>query len=111
VPKAQPLAIDNPSQKQQFNQSNLIQQNKLATVKLLDALKPLPLAMHNDKNYIDEDVLANMNLHSQIRYKQTKEIREAKQAEIEHANFNAIAWLNNIQNSRLAAQTTTEIYS
>lgn len=50
-----------------------VQQNDLASAKLLAYMHPTPLSLHNDVKRVDDDVAANCDLFTQMKIKQMQD--------------------------------------
>lgn len=126
LPQQAPLALSTLDEIPEFNQAELIDKNDLVDIKLTDALTPKPLAFRDDKNHIDTQVITNMSLLGQLRYKETlaekafnaQLLKDEAVIENELATsvsqqmdnklnkqlaFNASAWLDNVQESLVKA--------
>lgn len=97
LPEQQALALNNIDEISRYNEAQYLQDNKLQTIHLLDALVPKPLAFKNDNTHIANNILGNMNVHSQERYFINKAAKTSHTTQ--RANFNASLWLKNIENS------------
>lgn len=100
LPEQQALALNNIDEISYYNEAQYLQDNKLQTIHLLDALLPKPLTFKNDDKHIANNILGNMNVHSQERYFMTKAAKTNNTSQ--RANFNASRWLKNIETSILA---------
>jgi hypothetical protein len=107
LPEKAPLALSTPDGVKQFNQIQSIVDNDLATIHLADAMMPKPLAFRDDKNHIESQVLENTSLFTQLKHKQAQEINSASNDSdkplSQPLNFDAKAWLDNIQQSLVKA--------
>jgi len=107
LPDKAPLALSTPDGVNQFNQIQSIVDNDLATIHLANAMMPKPLAFRDDKNHIESQVLENTSLFTQLKYKQAQEIdsdsNDSDKPLSQPLNFNAKAWLDNIQQSLVKA--------
>lgn len=97
-----PLALKNMAQINEFNQSDLIVDNKLAELRLQNALNPVPLAFKDDKTYINSNVVNNTSIHCQQKLSKIKE-DNTKETRL---NFQAEEWLNVIKESILSDKIT-----
>lgn len=98
LPDAQSLAIDEISQLDDFNQAQDVQQQRLTDIKLREALKPLPLAFRDNAKHIPTQVIENTSIHCQQRNK------APKQPIAQKLDFDAMAWLNTVQNTIVKSQ-------
>ena len=107
LPDEAPLALSTPDGVKQFNQIQSIVDNDLATIHLTNAMMPKPLAFRDDKNHIESQVLENTSLFTQLKHKQAQEIDSTTNGFDkplrQPLNFNAKAWLDNIQQSLVKA--------
>jgi len=107
LPDEAPLALSSPDGIKEFNQIQSIVDNDLATIHLANAMMPKPLAFRDDKKHIESQVLENTSLFTQLKHKQVKEINSASNDSdkplSQPLNFNAKAWLDNIQQSLVKA--------
>jgi hypothetical protein len=107
LPDKAPLALSTPDGVKQFNQIQSIVDNDLATIHLANAMMPKPLAFRDDKNHIESQVLENTSLFTQLKHKQAHEINsnsnDSDKPLSQPLNFNAKAWLDNIQQSLVKA--------
>lgn len=95
LPNQQALALENMNQITQYNEVADIQQNNMSAIHLNNALSPKPLSFKNNSKHIPNNVLSNMNVHSQERYLMEKNNNRVNQP----VSFNAVGWLNSIENS------------
>ncbi|NQZ82566.1 MAG: hypothetical protein HRT52_16275 [Colwellia sp.] len=93
LPPVEPLALTQLEKISDFNQANLIVEQRLADLHLSNAITPIPLAFRDDVLHITHDVIANTSLYCQQQYKQDKSSPKEQQ----RLAFNAKAWLNTIQ--------------
>lgn len=120
LPEKTALALTTLDEVKKFNQVQTIIDNDLASLHLTNAMQPKPLAFRDDKKYIDSQVLKNTSLFTQLKYKQAADINQertrllqaSQAAELsidadkplsQPLNFNAIAWLDGIQQSLVKA--------
>ncbi len=104
LPEPAPLAIKDPQEIKKFNQAHFILEQRLADLHLENTLKPLPLSMHDDVNYIEPEILANTSIHCQRRYQQaTKKPGLLAKA----TTFDAKAWLAGIEKTLVSAPMVT----
>lgn len=120
LPEKTALALTTLDEVKKFNQVQTIIDNDLASLHLTNAMQPKPLAFRDDKKYIDSEVLKNTSLFTQLKYKQAADINQertrllqaSQAAELsidadkplsQPLNFNAIAWLDGIQQSLVKA--------
>nr|WP_221435168.1 VC2046/SO_2500 family protein [Thalassotalea piscium] len=87
IPNA-PLAISSLDDIKHFQQGQLVADNKLATMRLVNALQPKAIAFRNDAKHIPSSVMANTSLYCQ----QTKSGAPKKRLP-----FNVNAWLSSVQ--------------
>jgi len=93
LPPSEPLAITSLENIPDFNQANLIVENRQKDLHLCNALSPKPLAFRDDSQHIVHDVIANTSLYCQQQYK--KDMFSSKDPQ--RLAFNAKAWLNTVQ--------------
>ena len=67
LPEEAPIALKNLEQINQFNQGQVIADNDLASLHLINALTPSPIAFRNDDKHLPSNVLANTTLVCQKR--------------------------------------------
>lgn len=70
LPEAAPLALKSVEQINAFNQSQLVADNRLATLHLANAISPKPLAFRNDNKHVNYEVLSNTTLVCQQKHAQ-----------------------------------------
>ena len=100
LPEPAPLAA-NGNKLSRFDQAELIISKREQDIHLQNVLSPLPLAIRDDKNYIDEKILSNTSLNCQKKY-QLKDDAKPKDTLLNNSlSFNAKAWLDSIQTSLL----------
>lgn len=94
VPNGQSLSLSNRDEIESYNQVSLIENNSLADISLLNAVKPLPLAFRDDINYIPKEIIENTSLYCQKKHL----LREGDNT-IKHSrsSFKAQKWLNNVK--------------
>lgn len=93
LPDKVDLALKSVDELKAFNQAELIQQQQLAQVKLLDALKPKALAFRDNCQHIPTDVFSNTSVHCQHKL-------QALETEIPtRLAFNAKEWIATVQSS------------
>ena len=93
LPKETPLALQSLDEIDDYNQAQLIVEQQLSQIKLTDALAPKPLTFRDDAKHIDQQVLSNTSLHCQKHY------RDNAQQKTTRMGFEAVQWLNALQNS------------
>ena len=107
LPDKAALALTTPDDVKQFNQVQTIVDNDLANIHLTNAMMPKPLAFRDDKKHIESQVLENTSLFTQLKHKQAQEINstsnDSDKPLSQPLNFNAKAWLDNIQQSLVKA--------
>lgn len=116
LPDKAPLALNSLDDIEQFNQVQTVVNEEIASLHLLNALQPKPLAFRDDKNHINSDVTNNMSLFTQLKLKQAQAKQETVQTKVinedvvntdktlsEPLNFNAKAWLASIEESIVKA--------
>lgn len=96
LPQAQLLSLREIDQVGAYNQSDLVQSNNLSELRLLNAIKPPPLAFRDDKKFIAKDVLENTSLYCQKKYMSRDLVGDFKTTRLD---FKAIEWLNSINES------------
>ncbi len=90
-----PLALTNIEQINQYNQGQLIADNDLASLHLINAISPKPLAFRNNNKHITNNVLSNTSLVCQERHalkQEEKVINKPLDMHVEN-------WLKTIQTS------------
>lgn len=120
LPEKSALALTTLDEVKKYNQVQTIIDNDLASIHLTNAMQPKPLAFRDDKKYIDSQVLKNTSLFTQLKYKQAADINQERTRLLQASqvaelsidadkplsqplNFNAIAWLDGIQQSLVKA--------
>jgi len=93
LPPSEPLTITGLENVPDFNQANLIVENRQKDLHLYNALAPRPLAFRDDVQHIVYDVIANTSLYCQQQYKKDTALSKEPQ----RLAFNAKAWLNTVQ--------------
>lgn len=95
LPEQAPLALKNIEQISQYNQSQLLADNDLASIQLGNALSPKPLTFRDDKQHIASNVLGNTSLTCQEKHlsQQTSPVLNKP------INMNVEAWLKTVQTS------------
>jgi len=95
LPEKAPLALKNIEQISQYNQSQLLADNDLASIQLGNALSPKPLTFRDDKQHIASHVLGNTSLTCQEKHlsQQTSPVLNKP------INMNVEAWLKAVQTS------------
>lgn len=96
LPQAQLLSLKEIGQVGSYNQADLVQSNNLSELRLLNAIKPTPLAFRDDKTFIAKYVLENTSLYCQKKYKSKSLDDDFKTARLD---FKAAEWLNSINES------------
>lgn len=113
LPEQQALALRNIDDVSRYNESQYIQENNMRAIHLLDALIPKPLTFKNDNKHVANNILGNMNVHSQERYFMDK--ATSTNNINQRASFNSSLWLKNIEASILANEikisTINEVHS
>ncbi len=95
LPEPAALAIKNIDELEQFNQAQLVHQQRIAELKLTDALAPKALAFRDDAKHIPHDVLSNTSLYCQQNHKNNAANNSNNKAS--RLNFDAINWLKSVQ--------------
>lgn len=102
LPKAQPLGIDSTASLDKYNQAELVNSKLQASIRLNDALTPLPIAFRDKAKHIPTVVLANTSIHCQERALNT-----TKQ---EKLSMNAKEWLNAVKSTLTLSEINTSQY-
>lgn len=98
VPPAQRLCVEDSSDLSEFNQVQWVGDH-YATIRLKQALRPLPLNQEDNVKKIPDDVLTNTRFEKQLRqYKKLSSTETLNQS----VGFNVPSWLDNIETSRTA---------
>ena len=95
LPAEAPLALKSIEQIKDFNQGQLVADQKLATLHLTNALLPKPLAFRNDNKHVNYEVLSNTTLVCQTKHAQEHENTVINKPLTMHAE----GWLKAIQTS------------
>lgn len=108
LPEKAPLALNDVAELDNFNEAHLITSTHLPTMHFNNALKPKPLSFRDNVNHIEHDIVQNTSLHTQRRYESNNDTAASKKL-----NFNAVEWLNVVQQSITKAPITEnrEAYS
>lgn len=93
LPAPSPLALDDLTTIDQFDQAKLIENQQLITMSLANKLQTPPLAFRDEKTHVPTDVLTNTTLYCQHQHKTVSENKAP-----ERNNFNANEWLKSVQN-------------
>jgi len=93
LPPSEPLTITHLDSISDFNQANLIAENRQLDLHLSNVLTPRPLGFRDNAKHIVNDVIANTSLYCQQQYKQDRFSLE----EDHRLAFNAKAWLGIVQ--------------
>lgn len=95
LPEEAPLALKDVEQINQYNQSQLIADNALASIQLTNALTPKPLTFRDDNQHIASNILGNTSLTCQEKHacKQTSPVLNKR------LNMNVESWLKTVQTS------------
>ncbi|WP_076417844.1 VC2046/SO_2500 family protein [Colwellia sp. UCD-KL20] len=96
LPEAQLLSLKKIEQVGAYNQADLVLSNNLSKLRLLNAIKPSPLAFRDDKTFIAKNVLENTSLYCQKKYQSKNLDNDFKTAKLD---FKATEWLNAINES------------
>jgi hypothetical protein len=97
-----PLALETLEQVNDYNQAELIADNKLSELRLKSVLRPNPIAFRDDVKYIDSDIINNTSVHCQKRQLSNNE-QNKKSSRL---NFKAKEWLDVVNQSLLNVQLT-----
>ncbi len=90
------LGINNLKDIDNFNQADLIENDRLSELRLRNALTPNPLTFRDDVNHIDSNVLQNTSVHCQQRA-----LNKAAPTVKSRLDFRAKEWLNVVSESML----------
>ena len=95
LPEQAPLALKSIEQISQYNQSQLIANNDLVSIKLSNILSPKPLTFRDDNHYIDSNILGNTSLTCQEKhtYQQSSAVLNKR------IKMNIEGWLKTVQTS------------
>mgnify|MGYP000377361523 FL=1 len=75
LPKEAPIELQNLNQIGQYNQGQLVADNKLASLHLNNAIQPKPIAFRNNSKHVPTNVLSNTSLVCQEKFaKQPEEV-------------------------------------
>lgn len=103
LPDNAPLALKENEQLNHFDQSNLVQENRMTDLHLLNALRPKALAFRDNVKHIAYDVLTNTSPYCQkVRLQEQQETSQSEPLTStlnKRLPFNAKGWLNNVQAS------------
>ncbi|NQY63661.1 MAG: hypothetical protein HRT38_07970 [Alteromonadaceae bacterium] len=103
LPESAPLALKENEQLNHFDQSNLVQENRLTELHLLNALRPKALAFRDNIKHIAYDVLTNTSPYCQKKHLQEQQALSQSASPVitlnERLSFDAKGWLNNVQDS------------
>lgn len=97
-----PLAIVTSDEITGFAQAEYISENRLADLQLQNVLTPKPLAFRDNANFINSQILANTSAYCQQKYRENNAEKSANK----RLQFNANGWLQNIQQTLVAASLT-----
>lgn len=92
LPAEQPLALESLDQIEQYYHADAVAEQRLADIKLKQALAPEPLAFRDDKTHIPHQVKTNTSLFCQQKQQQQDKYKALTQ----DAGFNAKKWLDSI---------------
>lgn len=95
LPDAAPLALAPSEQVSQFNQAELVSENRLAELRLTNALHPKPLAFRDDAKHIQHQVMTNTSLYCQYKHESSNQENVLNK----RLPFDAKGWLNGVQES------------
>ncbi len=104
LPKQAPLAIDELSEIDAFNQATLANNDNMAAIHLANVLQPKAIAFRDNAKYIEANIVNNTNLHCQKRYQRSLEQNENNSPSVAKLSFNAKAWLKTVQQSIVTTQ-------
>lgn len=95
LPEQAPLALKSIEQISQFNQSQLIADNDLASIQLSNALSPKPLTFRDNNHHIDSKTLGNTSLTCQEKYA----CQQSSPVLNKRIKMNVEGWLKTVQTS------------
>ncbi len=95
LPEQAPLALKDVEQINQYNQSQLIADNDLVSIRLSNALSPKPLTFRDNKQYIATNILSNTSLTCQEKHNH----QQVPTVLNKRINMNVDAWLKTVQTS------------
>lgn len=94
LPNEAPIALKNLEDIVEFNQVTLIEQQQFEQLRLVNALKPKPIAFRDDVSFINQEVMTNTSLYCQQKHQQKSVNQSAARAD-----FNVNAWLSTVQST------------
>lgn len=97
-----PLALTSLEQITEFNQAELVADDRLSELRLNNALNPKPLAFKDNNKLIDSNVMNNTSVHCQKRHLDKNESSN----KTSRLNFKAKEWLDVVNQSMLKVQLT-----
>ena len=102
LPEPQALGLEELADIEHYNESGLVHDDKMVSLQLKHALAPKALAFRDNKKHVPQNVLSNMNVHSQRRYQQTAQ--DNNQTLPAKLHVDAKKWLSNIEQSLLVSK-------
>ena len=90
-----PLALKNIEQISEYNQGDLVANNDLASLHLMNALSPKPIAFRDNDKHIPSDIISNTSIHCQKKHALNSENGVINKP----LDMNAENWLKAIQAS------------
>jgi hypothetical protein len=112
LPPEEPLALKSLDDIALFNQAELIESNRVATLHLSNAMNPRALAFRDNHKHIETDVITNTSLYCQLLHSQKADSTDLGKEESDSTvngllskplGFNANAWLKGIDDSLVKA--------
>lgn len=95
LPEKAPLALKDVKEINQYNQGQLIVEQKFASLNLADAMTPKPLAFRDDNKYVSSNILGNTSISCQEKY----ELKQDDDTLNKPLNLHVEGWLKSIQTS------------
>lgn len=105
LPDSAHLALKSMEEISSFNQASAIAANDLASIRLTNAISPMPLAFRDNKNHISSDVVSNTSVHCQVKLAQEAQSVHVQEEDGSILNqslpFNVEGWLTGVQKSQV----------
>lgn len=92
LPEKQALAIKNLHDIRSYEQSALVNEGLLNTIKLQDCLKAKAIGFRDDKKHVPSEVMENTSLYCQLKHNKNTVNQLPEKRE-----FDAVGFLNNVQ--------------
>ena len=105
LPDEAPLALADIEGVAAFNQASLVENQQLDQLRLVNTLKPKPLAFRDDAKYVNQQVMTNTSLYCQQKHQQKNAAQSQQRAE-----FNVNAWLTAVQ-TPIVKSPLMEVYA